>query len=72
MSKMHYFGNKFSKIAKRWGLSGGKIIFRIVQPKLMRESNEDQSKSGCGQIVRQNICLASNHIGSFLVSTILL
>jgi len=21
MSKMHYFSNKFSKIAKRWGLS---------------------------------------------------
>jgi len=21
MSKMHYFNNKFSKIAKRWGLS---------------------------------------------------
>jgi len=24
MSKMHYFSNKFSKIAKRWGLSAPK------------------------------------------------
>jgi len=27
MSKMHYFSNKFSKIAKRWGLSGPSVPF---------------------------------------------
>jgi len=27
MSKMYYFNNKFSKIAKRWGLSAPSAIF---------------------------------------------
>jgi len=28
MSKMHYFSNKFSKIAKRWGRNIGDLKFR--------------------------------------------
>jgi len=26
MPKMHYFSNKYSKIAKHWGLSGGESV----------------------------------------------
>jgi len=26
MSKMHYFSNKFSKIAKRWGISAPRSL----------------------------------------------
>jgi len=35
MSKMHYFSDKFSKIAKRWGLSApSHLTFSIDDPKL--------------------------------------
>jgi len=29
MSKMHYFSNKFSKIAKRWGLSAPPALLNL-------------------------------------------
>jgi len=40
MSKMHYFSNKFKKIAKRWGLSAlvsiiQKVHVGIIPPKQM-------------------------------------
>jgi len=30
MSKMHYFSNKFSKIAKRWGLSAPSASWPLI------------------------------------------